>query len=82
MHSVSWKWFLLRIQSVFVWLVLFIATTIHEIIQFRCRYVLECPECGVIYRSRQYWYGNREPVEIAVRVEIRHAWPGVSVICV
>lgn len=42
------------------------------------RYVLECPECGVIYRSRQFWYGNRDPVELAVRAEIRHVWPGVG----
>jgi len=39
-------------------------------------YVLECPECGVIYRSRQFWYGNRDPMETAVRAEIRHVWPG------
>lgn len=39
-------------------------------------YVLECPECGVIYRSRQFWYGNRDPVENSVRVEIMHCWPG------
>ncbi|XP_057316979.1 zinc finger FYVE domain-containing protein 1-like [Hydractinia symbiolongicarpus] len=39
-------------------------------------YVLECPECGVIYRSRQYWYGNRDPVENSVRAEIKHCWPG------
>ncbi|XP_065661273.1 zinc finger FYVE domain-containing protein 1 [Hydra vulgaris] len=39
-------------------------------------YVLECPQCGVIYRSRQYWYGNRDPVENSVRTEIKHVWPG------
>ncbi|CAB1339817.1 unnamed protein product [Coregonus sp. 'balchen'] len=27
------------------------------------RYVIECPNCGVIYRSRQYWYGNQDPVD-------------------
>lgn len=42
------------------------------------RYVLECPECGVIYRSRQFWYGNKDPVENSVRVEIKHVWPGVG----
>lgn len=42
------------------------------------RFVLECPHCGVIYRSRQYWYGNQEPEMDAVRTEIRHVWPGVS----
>lgn len=39
-------------------------------------YVLECPSCGVIYQSRQYWYGNRNPDETVTRVEIVHVWPG------
>ncbi|XP_061749814.1 zinc finger FYVE domain-containing protein 1-like isoform X2 [Nerophis ophidion] len=39
-------------------------------------YVIECPNCGVIYRSRQYWYGNQEPVDTVVRTEIQHVWPG------
>uniref|UniRef100_A0A8D3CP62 Zinc finger FYVE domain-containing protein 1-like n=1 Tax=Scophthalmus maximus TaxID=52904 RepID=A0A8D3CP62_SCOMX len=39
-------------------------------------YVIECPNCGVIYRSRQYWYGNQDPVETVVRTEIQHVWPG------
>lgn len=39
-------------------------------------YVLECVECGVIYRSRQYWYGNDDPIKTVVRTELRHAWPG------
>lgn len=38
-------------------------------------YVLECPHHGVIYRSRQYWYGNPEP-ESVVRTELRHIWSG------
>lgn len=41
------------------------------------RYVIECPNCGVIYRSRQYWYGNQDPVDTVVRTEIHHIWPGV-----
>lgn len=41
------------------------------------RYVIECPNCAVIYRSRQYWYGNQDPVETVVRTEIQHIWPGV-----
>lgn len=41
------------------------------------RYVIECPNCGVIYRSRQYWYGNQDPVDTVVRTEIQHVWPGV-----
>ncbi|XP_071478503.1 zinc finger FYVE domain-containing protein 1-like [Diadema antillarum] len=43
-------------------------------------FVLECPHCGVIYRSRQYWYGNQEPEMEAVRTEIRHVWPGGSTV--
>ncbi|XP_077476280.1 zinc finger FYVE domain-containing protein 1-like [Stigmatopora argus] len=39
-------------------------------------YVIECPNCGVIYRSRQYWYGNQDPVDTIVRTEIQHVWPG------
>ncbi|XP_038073973.1 zinc finger FYVE domain-containing protein 1-like [Patiria miniata] len=39
-------------------------------------YVLECPYCGIIYRSRQHWYGNLDPEQTAVRTEIRHVWPG------
>ena len=29
-------------------------------------YVLECRDCGVIYKSRQHWYGNRDPTETEV----------------
>lgn len=39
-------------------------------------YVIECPNCSVIYRSRQYWYGNQDPVDTVVRTEIQHVWPG------
>ncbi|XP_073408793.1 zinc finger FYVE domain-containing protein 1 isoform X1 [Dendrobates tinctorius] len=38
-------------------------------------YVIECPDCGVIYRSRQYWFGNQDPVDTVVRTEIQHVWP-------
>ncbi|XP_014242733.1 zinc finger FYVE domain-containing protein 1-like [Cimex lectularius] len=40
-------------------------------------YVIECPNCGEIYRSRQYWYGNTPPEDTAVRTEIHHIWPGM-----
>ena len=41
-------------------------------------YVLECRICGVIYRSRQHWYGNTTPEsEGIVQTEICHIWPGV-----
>lgn len=42
-------------------------------------YVIECPKCGEIYRSRQYWYGNKNPEEAAVRTEITHVWNATSV---
>ncbi|XP_055380400.1 zinc finger FYVE domain-containing protein 1-like isoform X2 [Condylostylus longicornis] len=41
--------------------------------------VIECPNCGEIYRSRQYWYGNKSPEDIAVRSEIVHVWKGRSI---
>jgi zinc finger FYVE domain-containing protein 1 len=40
-------------------------------------YILECSRCGIIYRSRQYWYGNKDTLEACVRKEIHHVWPGV-----
>lgn len=41
-------------------------------------YVLECKFCGIIYRSRQYWYGNKDPTEQSVvRTEILHVFEGV-----
>lgn len=41
-------------------------------------YVLECQKCGVIYRSRQQWYGNTDPeYQGIVHTEIAHVWPGV-----
>ncbi|XP_063061573.1 zinc finger FYVE domain-containing protein 1 [Engraulis encrasicolus] len=39
-------------------------------------YVLECPHCGIIYRSRQYWMGNQDPEGSVVRPEVKHVWPG------
>uniref|UniRef100_A0A1B6LJN3 FYVE-type domain-containing protein n=1 Tax=Graphocephala atropunctata TaxID=36148 RepID=A0A1B6LJN3_9HEMI len=39
-------------------------------------YVIECPNCGEIYRSRQFLYGNAQPEASAVRSEIHHVWPG------
>uniref|UniRef100_UPI00398F878E zinc finger FYVE domain-containing protein 1-like n=1 Tax=Pristiophorus japonicus TaxID=55135 RepID=UPI00398F878E len=39
-------------------------------------YVLECPNCGIIYRSRQYWIGNQDPEGSVVRPEIKHVWLG------
>ncbi|XP_013391711.1 zinc finger FYVE domain-containing protein 1 [Lingula anatina] len=37
-------------------------------------YVLECPRHGVIFRSRQHWYGNKDPEAEAVQTEVRHVW--------
>lgn len=41
-------------------------------------YVIECPQCGEIYRSRQYWYGNKNPEDAAVRTEITHVFQNNS----
>jgi len=41
-------------------------------------YVIECPKCGEIYRSWKHWYGNKNPEECSVQLEIVHMWPGVS----
>lgn len=43
-------------------------------------YVIECEKCGEIYRSRQHWYGNKNPEEIAVQLEIVHIWPGAQML--
>lgn len=37
-------------------------------------YVIECTNCGEIYRSRQHWYGNKSPEDSVVRTEIKHVW--------
>ncbi|KAM6958807.1 zinc finger FYVE domain-containing protein 1 [Aplochiton taeniatus] len=39
-------------------------------------FVLECPSCGIIYRSRQYWMGNQDPESGVVRPEVKHVWEG------
>ncbi|XP_049825727.1 zinc finger FYVE domain-containing protein 1 isoform X2 [Aethina tumida] len=40
-------------------------------------YILECPRCGEIYRSRQHWYGNKTPEECGVvDQENVHIWSG------
>ncbi|RZC41060.1 FYVE domain containing protein [Asbolus verrucosus] len=39
-------------------------------------YVIECPKCGKIYQSREYWYGNKDPKDEAVVIDIVHVWPG------
>lgn len=33
--------------------------------------------CGVIYRSRQHWYGNQSPEIDSVKRENKHVWPEV-----
>lgn len=38
-------------------------------------YVLECPNCGIIHRSHEFWYGNKE-VEQVAQVILSHVWPG------
>ncbi|CAH0560662.1 unnamed protein product [Brassicogethes aeneus] len=40
-------------------------------------YIMECPTCGEIYRSRQHWYGNKNPEDIGVVVQENvHIWSG------
>ncbi|XP_045480023.1 zinc finger FYVE domain-containing protein 1-like [Harmonia axyridis] len=39
-------------------------------------YVITCKKCGEIYRSRQHWYGNKNPEDSAVIPEVVHIWPG------
>ncbi|XP_019754740.1 zinc finger FYVE domain-containing protein 1-like [Dendroctonus ponderosae] len=41
-------------------------------------YVIHCPKCGVIYKSREHWYGNKNPEDCAVQLEVAHMWPGIS----
>ena len=41
------------------------------------RYVIECKHCGIIFRSRQHWYGNLEPEQKAIKTENKHVWPEV-----
>ncbi|XP_023324943.1 zinc finger FYVE domain-containing protein 1 [Eurytemora carolleeae] len=44
-------------------------------------FVLECQRCGVIYRSRQQWFGNLDPeTQGVVQTHVAHVWPGVSVL--
>nr|XP_045608689.1 zinc finger FYVE domain-containing protein 1-like isoform X1 [Procambarus clarkii]XP_045608690.1 zinc finger FYVE domain-containing protein 1-like isoform X1 [Procambarus clarkii]XP_045608691.1 zinc finger FYVE domain-containing protein 1-like isoform X1 [Procambarus clarkii]XP_045608692.1 zinc finger FYVE domain-containing protein 1-like isoform X1 [Procambarus clarkii] len=42
-------------------------------------YVLECEKCGIIYRSRQYWYGNESPDRCVVKEEYQHVWSGTII---
>ena len=42
--------------------------------------VLECATCGVIYRSRQHWYGNLNPEIDSVKRENKHVWPEVCIL--
>lgn len=61
-------------------LLVFVSPASSWVTLFTClphRYVIECPNCGVVYRSRQYWFGNQDPVDTVVRTEIVHVWPGV-----
>ncbi|KAM0733903.1 Zinc finger FYVE domain-containing protein 1 [Formica fusca] len=36
-------------------------------------YIINCPHCGEVYRSRQYWYGNNSE-DVAIRKKITHVW--------
>lgn len=41
-------------------------------------YIINCPHCGEIYRSRQYWYGNNSE-DVAIRKKITHVWNMVNI---
>ena len=39
--------------------------------------VLECSNCGVIFRDRERWQGNLDPERAGVVTpEVTHIWPG------
>ena len=39
--------------------------------------VLECSNCGVIFRDREKWQGNLDPERAGVVTpEVTHIWPG------
>ena len=41
-------------------------------------YIINCPHCGEIYKSRQYWYGNNAE-DVAIRKKITHVWNTVKI---
>lgn len=43
-------------------------------------YKIECEICGIIYQSREYWYGNKDPKSDAVEISSVHVWSEVSII--
>lgn len=38
------------------------------------RYIIECSNCGIIYQSRQHWYGNSVPEHGSIIMENKHLW--------
>ena len=36
------------------------------------RDILECNNCGIIYRSRQFWYGNPEVITGSIQMFVFH----------
>ncbi|KAK6621355.1 hypothetical protein RUM43_011661 [Polyplax serrata] len=44
-------------------------------------YSIQCPNCGEIYTSRQYWYGNKAPEDSSsLKSKIIHVWPGSELV--
>ena len=69
--------------SFFFFLLEFCDVTLLPLPNWSHRYVIECKHCGVIFRSRQHWYGNPEPEQKAIKTENKHVWPEVRrVYCV
>ncbi|XP_077302675.1 zinc finger FYVE domain-containing protein 1-like isoform X2 [Arctopsyche grandis] len=42
-------------------------------------YELHCPKCGPIYKSKQYWFGNKSPEDTVVHTNYIHVWSGNEV---
>lgn len=40
-------------------------------------FVIECEKCGILYKSREYWYGNDTPNTHPKLIQkVIHYWPG------
>lgn len=41
--------------------------------------MIECPTCGIIFKSRENWVYNPELTDSDVRTETVHVWPLVRI---
>ena len=46
------------------------------------RDILECNNCGIIYRSRQFWYGNPEVITSSIQMFVSTGifWSAITVV--